>query len=514
MWDKHRKVLALTVSILSLGILVGIILTAVYVPRDDEPIPLINEGNSSTSISSGALSPAPSPRSFESTNTSFLPSSWPSAPPVIQTSSEPSTVPSHQPSSEPSRLPTVNPSTGPSTGPSSIPTVQPSTIPSPIQATYVPGELSVNQLGLLLSTGLSARLLATSGQRVRYDFDNSLSNVSFHGLPDYGTTFSDKRLGNEGGWIYVSNSENKKPRKRGGVGAFTFNKDGKLLEYKMILEGTTGNCAGGRTPWGSYISCEEYNRGVIWQVDPTGERPGRQITLGSEGGFFESFAYDDRPSPSHYFVTEDHQFGALQRFIPSVENTTDPWDELHGEGQTRYLILHPTSSSEGTYEWTDNKSASKTNANLFYPNAEGLDVHEDQLFFVSKRLKTLFVLNLDGTTYTSHTTRRGLFNGQPDQLQRILGPSGETLSEDLLYFTEDGGKYAGIHARNRDGDFFTILESEIYSNETTGLAFSPNGLHMYIAYQDEGVLFEITRDDGLPFHAKSLAIKFHATRAD
>ena len=32
---------------------------------------------------------------------------------------------------------------------------------------------------------------------------------------------------------------------------------------------------------------------------------------------------------------------------------------------------------------------------------------------------------------------------------------------------------------------------------------------MYFAAQDDGVLFDITRTDGRPFDAKSLAIKYH-----
>jgi hypothetical protein len=118
----------------------------------------------------------------------------------------------------------------------------------------------------------------------------------------------------------------------------------------------------------------------------------------------------------------------------------------------------------------------------------------------------MFVLNLDDITYTSHATRQGLFDGQPDQLQRIIGAGNGG----------DGGKDAGVHARDRDGLFYTIIESPQYGNadETTGLAFSPSGKRMYIAYQISGILFEITREDGLPFHARSLHIKYHNTNAN
>ena len=35
--------------------------------------------------------------------------------------------------------------------------------------------------------------------------------------------------------------------------------------------------------------------------------------------------------------------------------------------------------------------------------------------------------------------------------------------------------------------------------ETTGIAFSPDGKHMYFAYQGDGILFDVTRTDGLTF---------------
>ena len=34
---------------------------------------------------------------------------------------------------------------------------------------------------------------------------------------------------------------------------------------------------------------------------------------------------------------------------------------------------------------------------------------------------------------------------------------------------------AGVHGRDANGLYFTLLESPIYSDETSGLAFSPDG---------------------------------------
>lgn len=90
-----------------------------------------------------------------------------------------------------------------------------------------------------------------------------------------------------------------------------------------------------------------------------------------------------------------------------------------------------------------------------------------------------------------------------DQIALLVGGS------DMVFFTEDGGRNAGVHARDSSGNFFTILSSTEYDDETTGLQFSPDNKFMYLAYQHEGLLFEIKRLDGKSFSGQTLDIKYH-----
>lgn len=185
---------------------------------------------------------------------------------------------------------------------------------------------------------------------------------------------------------------------------------------------------------------------------------------------------------------------------------------LHGNGTTDYLFLKPNAQgTAGTYEWIPSRERARMNAADYYPNCEGIDSNGKSIFFVSKRLKKIFELDLTSNKFTSESTVRGLFDGRPDQISRILTESdGVRHVDDILYFTEEGGVDAGVHGRNSDGKFFTILEGPDYKDETSGLSFSPDGRHMYIAFQDNGVLFDVQRIDGLPFHAKTLNVKYHA----
>ena len=75
----------------------------------------------------------------------------------------------------------------------------------------------------------------------------------------------------------------------------------------------------------------------------------------------------------------------------------------------------------------------------------------------------------------------------------------------------DGGDDCGVHGRNWQGKYFTILQDAggNFGGETSGLAFSPDGMFMYVAFQRPGHIFEIKRTDGRPFHGQRLDIKYH-----
>ena len=131
--------------------------------------------------------------------------------------------------------------------------------------TFRRGDLSVDvpELGIRISQGLSVKVLARANETIQYG-NGTLSTLPFHSMADGATVLPITDDDDEGSYAYVSNSEMK--QKMGGVYALYFNKYGHVVNYKVLLSGTTRNCSGGRTPWNTWLSCEEYGKGQCWQV--------------------------------------------------------------------------------------------------------------------------------------------------------------------------------------------------------------------------------------------------------
>jgi hypothetical protein len=249
---------------------------------------------------------------------------------------------------------------------------------------------------------------------------------------------------------------------------------------------------------------------------------------GRDGGSYESVAVDDRNSSIPiFYVTEDHESGALRRYTPPLlqsretGSTIATWHTLTADGgTTEYLVF----INANQFEWTIDERAGRDSQFQHYPNVEGIHYRDRHLLFVSKKLSTLFILDLDGGTYTSSSTKHGILPGGGEWND---GPDAVRTEGDYMYFTEDGGDTVGVYAIHRStGMRYAIFEAydDMYKHdETTGLAFSPDRRKIYAAFQDCGCgnsedgldhgcgcLLEFSRNDGYSFDGSTPSLKFHS----
>ena len=120
------------------------------------------------------------------------------------------------------------------------------------------------------------------------------------------------------------------PGVHGGTTTIQVDDDNHRVTEYVSLAGSSTNCAGGRTPWNTWLSCEEtfspagatLPHGYVFEVDPYDQaanlHPAPIIALGR----FEHEAVAVDPDTGQIYETEDanNPHGLLYRWTPPVES--------------------------------------------------------------------------------------------------------------------------------------------------------------------------------------------------
>lgn len=333
--------------------------------------------------------------------------------------------------------------------------------------------------GIRLPPGFSSRCIAAAGLNVRKSWWNT-TGYTWHMFPDGGATFD----AGDGGWIYVSNSETI-GLLGGGASAIRFNADASVHSAYRILGGSNLNCAGGPTPWNTWLSCEEADFGRVFECDPFGEK--KAVVRHALGHFkHEAVAVD--PVQGLLFLTEDEGDGRLYRFVP---------DGVNAEGQlnlTAGVLQVAAVDEQGFVSWIDlpnptpnllqKPTRQQVPTSTVFKGGEGIWYSNGFIYFTTKGDNRVWQLD----THLNHL--RVLYDAATSGNPILTGVDNLTMSSggDILV-AEDGGDMQ-IVVIDQNGNLAPLLQvTGQDGSEITGPAFSPDGSRLYFSSQRGSAVF-------------------------
>jgi secreted PhoX family phosphatase len=282
----------------------------------------------------------------------------------------------------------------------------------------------------------------------------------------------------------------------------------ELVRDFMSLNGTIVNCAGGPTPWGTWLSCEEstegrahgwgQEHGYIFEVPVAAEDEVEPVPLKAMGRFVHEAVAVDRETGIVY-ETEDRFMAGFYRFIPTQRGS------LRAGGRLQMLAVDGRRNFDASHGQRMGARLPAIWVDIDYPDP--LSAYDTSAVFAQGFAKGgARFTRLEGCWYADrsiffHATDGGdVRRGQVWQYRPAAADSGElTLvfespSADVLdgpdnvtvsprggiVICEDGGGEQFVRGLTRDGRIFDFAKNLISTDEFAGACFSPNGRVLFL----------------------------------
>lgn len=374
----------------------------------------------------------------------------------------------------------------------------------------------------LLVPGMADGMAAFKGQ------DGNVVLVRNHELDakrgrKYGTAFGEgnARLGSKLPLTALYDAGGDAPS-FGGTTTVVYNPVEQRVEQQYLsLAGTERNCAGGPTPWGSWLSCEEntdraggdngQDHGYVFEVPSAHQGPVDPIPLKAMGRFNHEAAAVD-PRSGIVYLTEDKADGLFYRFVPkrpgrlaeggtlqalmlrdSKSGDTRNWDGKAAglkpgeQWPVRWLTLGDVESPDD-----DLRNRGQAAGAAIFARGEGLWWGRGEAYFTC----TVGGAKQVGQVFRYRPTRNGdgtleLFI-ESDDKDAFANADNLTVAPwgDLLV-CEDTSRSCRLVGVRPDGTLYRFAAHPYTDSELAGVCFAPDGQTLFLNVQKPGLTLAI-----------------------
>jgi secreted PhoX family phosphatase len=319
----------------------------------------------------------------------------------------------------------------------------------------------------------------------------------------------------------------------GGTTTVVYNPETQSVEQQFLsLAGTEWNCAGGKTPWGSWISCEEtnatkggnyakdhgYNFDVPARADSGLTTP---VPLKAMGRFrHEAIAVAARTGI--IYQTEDRHDGLIYRFIPQVKNNPA------AGGKLQALRIRQRRSMD-TRNWTNSLPPRMPVSKWIqtrWVDIDNVESPDDSLRQQGHTKGAALFARGEGMWYGNDSIYWACTNGgpfmrgqifrytpspfegtpkelvRPGRLQLYIESHASSLIENCdnltvapwgdLFICEDNSGSCAMLRVTPKGEISKFALNTYSSSELAGACFSPNGKTLFVNVQKNGQTLAIT----------------------